>query len=397
MIVHLLEGTFVFALFLIIYQVVFFPVILYGITIVSRFSLKKQEFKPFSSPHVTVLVTCYNEGEAISEKALSLVRQDYPNQNMDIIFAADGSPEDLSTRLGPFFSKNFKLIQYPENRGKISVINDTLPKCQGEIVVFTDADAIFKKDAITNLVQILASREDIGGVCGRHVISNRKRKSSNFIESQKIYWSMDSLIKTLESRIGSISSCYGTIYAIKKKYFTPLPGSVTDDAFQAMAVVRKGKKFIFAPKAVACLKAPSKDPAHELQRRRRIVLQSMRGLWLSRELFNFKRFGFYSISLFSHKVLRKMIPFFMVLLFVSSFLLSFESFLWMSIFSGQAAIYAIALMEGTGIIRRLAPGMQIRRFTATVFYFCIGNLGTLLGAIDFFRGVKIDRWGLKEE
>jgi hypothetical protein len=119
----------------------------------------------------------------------------------------------------------------------------------------------------------------------------------------------------------------------------------------------------------------------------------MRGLWLSREIFDFKRFGFYSLALFSHKVLRRTIPFCLLVIFACSFFLFFDGYHWKLIFLGQLVFYFIALLESTGIIRRLAGDTLIRKLTVPIFYFCIGNLGTLFGVIDFLRGVKIDKWG----
>lgn len=344
------------------------------------------------TPMVSILVTCFNEGETIKKKAENLLKLNYPKDKLQIIFASDGPKENPEKWLSPFLKeKKLRLIHYPVNRGKIAVINDTIPYCTGEIVVFTDVDAMLHKESVKKFLPIFQD-SGIGGGCGLHRIQTPENLNISENLGQKTFWHFDTVIKQAESRIGSISSCYGTIYAIRRILFTPIPDSVTDDAFQAMGIIRKKRRFVFVPDSLAFIAPPSKNAYHELKRRRRIVLRSLRGLWVSKELFNPIQFGFYSFSLFTFKVLRRLTPFFMIIAILSNIMLFFYHPVWMFIFSIQSFFYTIALAGWLNSKKRLLRFSPIERITSVTFYYCLGNAGTLLGCLDFLKGKKVDRW-----
>lgn len=284
--------------FLVVYHFVLYPLI-----VVLLGKLKGEELQERKIPEddqlptVSVLVTCCNEGEVILEKLDNLKQQDYPQDKVEIIFAADGKQGGVGQILEGHVGGNVRLIEYPENRGKIFVLNDTAPQCSGDIIVFTDVSAQFEVDAIRHLVEQILT-PGVGGACGYNRVIGKEEAKSKLVGSQSFYWLMDGMVKKAENRLGSISSCYGSIYAIRRSLFTPLPSSVTDDAFQAMGVIRQGWRFVFAAKARANIMPRAKSAKHEVSRRRRVVIRSLRGLWLSRELFNVSKHGLYSITLF---------------------------------------------------------------------------------------------------
>lgn len=375
---------------LLITYLLLFPLISAGIAQILH---KKQilvTHLPKKLPMVSILVTCCNESDAVCAKAINLSNIEYPSKQIDIIFALDGSSQNLIKRLTPLIKPNMRIIHYPINQGKIHVINKTVPQCHGAIVLFTDVDATLDPDAIKEIVIALSSNK-VGGVCGMHIIRNRG-KDMHISKPQSFYWSMDYLMKKSENiMIGNISSCYGTIYAVKKYLIPVIPESVTDDAFLAMSVVRKNYEFKFQPAAKVFIDPPSKNPKDELLRRKRIVLRSLRGLWISRELFNIKKFGYYSISLFTYKVLRRMIPILLICAYIISIALALRSPLWFIFFLAHSLFYLTAW-------RAWYASPQIRHKTtwhkieAMILYFCIGNIGTLMGIFAFLTGQKISTW-----
>lgn len=342
-------------------------------------------------PTVTVLVTCYNEGQAIVDKLDNLQQQDYPSDKLKIVFAADGQESNASTILAGRSGERVRVIEYAQNRGKIFVLNDTVPECTGDIVVFTDVTARFETDAIRQLVRRLW-QPGVGGVCGYHRVVKSRKQPAKLSGAQGVYWRLDGLLKKAEDRISSITSCYGSIYAVRRELVTPLPSSVTDDAFQAMGVVRQGWRFRFAPEARAYIEARAKSPAHEISRRRRVVVRSLRGLWLSRELFDLRQHGFYALSLFSHKVLRRFMPVLLLLILVASAVLAFDSAVGGMLLVLQLLLYGTAALSFTRWAPHVAAVLGFGKPFSMASYFSIGQLGTLLGLIDFLLGKRVDRW-----
>jgi len=387
-----MAAVFFMCVAVVAYHLVLYPAVL---MLLGRLFGRARDHMPLPTddqlPLVTVLVPCCNEGQVMVEKVRNLRLQDYPAEKMEIVFAADGREGNAGEILRDYLGGNIRLIEYPENRGKISVLNDTVPQCGGDILVFTDVSARFEKDAIRRLVERLIDPE-VGGVCGYHRVVSQDGRPAKVSGPQRLYWYVDGLVKQAENRLGSISSCYGSIYAIRRELFTPLPASVTDDAFQAMGIVRQGRRFVFAPDARAEIKPRAKSAKHEVSRRRRVVVRSLRGLWLSRELFDIRKYGLYSVTLFSQKVLRRVIPLLLLVMLVTSFTLAFDSPLWAGVFLLQTLLYGAAVLSFTGWLDRLSGYRLVSKPVSFATYFVLGQLGTLLGVIDFLRGKQIDRW-----
>lgn len=375
--------------FVVLYHFVLYPVTLVLLGKVAGRKFAIEEWKDEDLPSVTVLVPCYNEREAIREKLVNLKSQEYPEEKLDIIVAADGPDGKIGRFIEDLLDDRVRFIEYPKNRGKAYVLNDTAPQCRGDIVVFTDATAQFESDAVRQLVARFRE-PGVGGVCGYHQVAGRK--SEQLSGAQGLYWRFDGLVKRAEDRLSSISSCYGSIYAIRRELFTPVLPWVTDDAYQAMSIVRQGWRFAFAPEARAWIPPRAKSPAHEIRRRRRVVARSLWGLWASRELFDIRRFGLYSLTLFSHKALRRLVPILLLLLLIASFVMARENPVWTVLLVGQLLSYGGAFADSHGWLNFLKGFAPLRKVISVNTYFVLGQLGTLLGTLDFLRGRKIDRW-----
>src|SRR4029078_5902630 len=102
--------------------------------------------------------------------------------------------------------------------------------------------------------------------------------------------------------------------------FRRVPVGVTDDFATSTRVIVKGYRLVFAPDAIAYEPAgPNSGVA--IGRKTRVITRGLRGVLVRRELLNPFRYGFYAFQLFSHKVLRRLVVFPLILLFVVSLLL----------------------------------------------------------------------------
>ena len=100
-------------------------------------------------PDVTLLICAYNEEEVIEDKIKNCFELEYPSNKLKIIIASDGSEDRTNEIVKSIKEERLILIDYPERKGKMSIINSTVPKLDSEIVVFSDANTIYQKDAIT--------------------------------------------------------------------------------------------------------------------------------------------------------------------------------------------------------------------------------------------------------
>ncbi|MDQ7032924.1 MAG: glycosyltransferase family 2 protein [Desulfonauticus sp.] len=340
-----------------------------------------------SIPSVSIIVAVYNAEKIIEKKIKNFLSLNYPKEKLEVIFSSDGCTDATEKIIKKYANNRIKLISYNINQGKAHALNRGVKHASGDVIFFSDADAILEENVVYEIIKHYRDPE-IGGVCGQRVV---QKEDLPLKSSQTSYIKFDSMIKKLETKIGSITSNDGKLYSIRKELFQPIDDSVTDDLYTCLGVIIQGYRFIFEPNARAYISLPSRSPSHEIQRRRRIVARSLRGLYLRREIFNPKKYGLYSIGLFINKGLRRMMPVFLILIFFSSAFLSRYYSLIKILFLAQICGYLLAVLY-IPCKKILSTQNPLRKLTSLAFYFCIGNIGTLLGLLAFIRGEKFSKW-----
>jgi cellulose synthase/poly-beta-1,6-N-acetylglucosamine synthase-like glycosyltransferase len=351
--------------------------------------LKSKKPARYSSdlPRVSLVVVARNAEDVVESMIKNALSLNYPADKLEIIIFSDGSTDKTEMKARALASRNIHVFSSLSHEGKNSGINQAVMKCSGELLAFTDIDVVLAPDSLLFLVRHFGDPA-VGGVCGNKIVI----KDNNRLEdAQSVYTKFASYLKSMESRTGRISSNDGTLYVIRKELFRELPPAVTDDLYVCLSIVEQNFRFLFEPEARAFMSAPSKNLEHELRRRRRIVSTSLRGIFLLRKLLNPFEYGAFSISLFINKVLRRFLPVFLILLFVSSILLAFHNPIITSMLVLQAIFYLVALFYGV-FLQHMPFLRPARRIASLAFYFCIGNYGAFNGLIDFLSGKRITKW-----
>lgn len=353
----------------------------------SVFRHKKNIQHDLKKPSISMIIVVRNGEDLIQDKIENAISIKYPSDQYEVIIFSDGSTDRTVERVKPFLNDRVHLYDCEGHAGKFQGLNKAVAKSKGEILFFSDADAILDRRAIMTMTEHFSDPQ-LGGVCGRRIIGEQKKILA---EAQSHYSSFDSWIKNLESKTGSITSNDGKLFAIRRELFSRVPPSVTDDLYTALNVIRKKKRFAFESDALAFVRLPSRSVKHEIERRRRIVSRSLMGIFLMWDVLNPFKYGFYSINLFVNKILRRLLPFFLILLFASSLYLSFSNPFYFIAFFLQALFYSMAFIYSLGFQKKEGRG-SISRVSSIIFYFCIGNIGMLFGVLDFLMGKQIVKW-----
>ncbi|MEL6714264.1 MAG: glycosyltransferase, partial [Planctomycetota bacterium] len=241
---------------------------------------------------VSVVVAMRNAEALVERKLASLRAQQGLDVPLEIVLASDGSDDATPERIRAeeVRADDVRCVVLDEHRGKHVALNAAVEAARGDVLVFSDADAELDPRAVARLVDGFGA-PDLGGVCGRRIIGELDAFDG---DAQSDYVALDSGLKALESRVGSVTSNDGKLFAIRRELYEPVPEGVTDDLFTAMSVVRQGKRFIYDGGARASIRVPSRSAGHELRRRRRIVCRSLRGIWLQRAVLDPRRTGLYA-------------------------------------------------------------------------------------------------------
>ena len=339
-------------------------------------------------PGVSMIVAVHNGAALMAAKLDNALALDYPSAQLEIIVVVDGCCDATAVIVTRYGDRNVRLLQLDEHRGKTWALNAGAEAARGELLVFSDADALLPADALRRLTAPFAD-PTVGGVCGRRVIGERQ---GALREAQARYIDLDSRLKEWESRLGTLTSNDGKLYAIRRALFVPLPPAVTDDLFLALAVVRQGQGFVFAPQAQALIPTPSRSAGHELERRRRIVAASLHGIRLQKVLLDPRRYGFYAWRLLVNKVFRRLLPL-ALLLVLGGTLLLLPGHSWARpLLLLQLLGYALAASHLLWQKLAVQPPPLLGKFSAVGFYVALGAYGTLLGVGDFLRGRQPEKW-----
>ena len=368
---------------LIAYTYVLFPILIIIRGWVWPRPYKSEEMKPL--PLMSVIIAAYNEEKSIGEKLENVFSLDYPHDRLEVVIASDGSTDRTDEVIKNFEGSGIKLLSLPR-QGKASALNAAVSASNGEILVFSDANSIYKADALRALIRPFAD-PIVGGVAGNQSYLKKIGKSSVGV-GERSYWSFDRLMKESESKAGSTISATGAIYAIRRSLFQNVMEGVTDDFYTSTGVISQGLRLVFAADAIA-FEHPASTSKVEFGRKVRIITRGLRAIFIARsELLNPFRFGFYAIQLFSHKVLRRLIVFPLLLLFfVTPFLWTTHLF-YKFMMLGQLAFYSL------GALGLLLNGTRLGRLKILTipFYFCLVNAAVVVATVNISQGRQIKRW-----
>ena len=333
------------------------------------------------TPSVTLIVPTFNEQAVIEAKIRNALALDYPREQLEVLILSDGCTDDTCAIVRRF--AEVRLIELPRG-GKAAALNRGAAEARGEILVFTDANVELAPDAVRILARSFADPE-VGGVSGKKTYVVRSGGDTTE-QGENLYWRWDQWQKTLESAIGSIFAADGTLYAVRRSLYVPIhdPAQADDIAISAR-VVLQGHRLVFDPRAVAYEEAPAEGAA-ELRRKVRVTNHSVRALlnlgsalWTS---------GFYSVELLSHKLVRHLIPFFLLLVAASSLWLARTSGFFRLVVALQAAFYFLAIF---GALLRHHRGGALKVFSVP-YYFCLVNAAAFLGVLSIARGARVREW-----
>jgi glycosyltransferase involved in cell wall biosynthesis len=125
-------------------------------------------------PAVTVLVDTYNHERFIQDAIVSVLEQDFPPDEMEILVVDDGST-DRTPEIVRKFGSRVRLIR-KANGGQASAFNVGIPQAKSEIIAFLDGDDWWVRDKLTRVVHTLQEDPTVG-IVGHGIVMAYKDRS----------------------------------------------------------------------------------------------------------------------------------------------------------------------------------------------------------------------------
>ncbi len=364
---------------LLAYVYVGYPTLVYIVSVLFPKSINTAAIEP----HVTVLITAYNEEGAIREKLENTLLIDYPADKFEIIVASDGSTDRTEEIVGEFAARGVKLYRQEGRVGKTTTQNNALERATGDIILFSDATTIYQSDVFRTLLPAF-SDENIGCVAGRLIYVDDA--GTGVGKGVKSYWNYEVFLKTAESRACSLIGASGCLYAVRKSAYEPMYAEACSDFLICTSIYRKGLRSVFAPDAV-CFEYTNRSVGQELRMRVRVISQTFTDLWRNRDMLNPFKSGFFAIELISHKVLRYIVPLILLVLFAVTVALAPSSTFFVIALSLQVLFYLLALAGWLVELAGKRPSIL-----AMPLYFVLANLASAVAFYKFLRGETYAQW-----
>lgn len=359
----------------IVYTYAGYPFLLY---LVAKFKTKPIR-KVSQEPTVSVILAAFNEEKHIEKKLLNLLNLEYPEERIEILIGSDGASDQTNEIVSKFRSHRVRFFRFIDNRGKPSVLNALVQEARHEILLFTDARQELDRGAVGALTANFFDTE-VGCVSGELIF--RKADEGGVSQGMNRYWSYEKQLRKWESNVGSMIGATGAIYAIRRRLYTQVPvDMLVDDMFIPLAIVQKGYRAVFEPAAQA-FDEPSREAKQELTRKIRTLAGNFQIFKLFSGLFN-PVSSPVAWQFFSHKFLRLMIPYFLILVFaVNLVLLSFPFYRFT--LGVQAVFYGIAALESFGKNKK---GIGYIPYT-----FCLLNFSAVIALIRYLKRETKAAW-----
>jgi cellulose synthase/poly-beta-1,6-N-acetylglucosamine synthase-like glycosyltransferase len=318
-------------------------------------------------PSVAVIVTAYNEEEAIERRLENLRALDYPPELLELVVTSDASTdrtEELAEAAGA------RVVRNPRG-GKVAAQDAAVRSTEAEVVAFSDANATWAPDALRKLVRNLADLR-VAYVCGR-----LKLEAPDGSNREGVYWRYELVTREGESRLGSVTAGNGAIYALRRSDYAEVDPRFGHDLSLPYLMVQHGKRAVYEPDALA-FERPT--PTNETEYRRKVRMFEHSWLIVLRGRMLRGQPPGYFIELLSHRHLRYASGLLHLILLGSSLALL-----------GHGVVYAIVLGLQLGLLLAALVGVGLAR------YYVLITWATVVALWNYLRRGVPATWAPQRE
>jgi len=328
-------------------------------------------------PRLSVIVAAYNEAGVIQAKIRSALEQSYPADRLEVIVVSDGSTDGTDERVRRFADRRVRLVRQEPRAGKSLALNRGVSVATGDLLIFTDANALFGPDSLARLA---AGFHDprVGLVSGQGLYVAGDAEAPRAVGNGYVRY--EAFIKTREGLLGFVAGADGAIYALRHDIYRDLGPAEVNDLLHPIQAALEGYASRFDGHAFT-MEPPSPGSGSEFRRHVRIIAQGFTLLsrWMPRLIAEHRWRAVW--MLVSHRLLRWMsAPCLALALVANAWLAVGEPFYRLTL-AGQAAFYGLALL---GLLAERAA-LPVGKL-AVPYYFCVVSAAGIGGFARYLRG-----------
>lgn len=331
-------------------------------------------------PLVSVIITVHNEAGRVADKLANTLAVDYPRARLEILVASDASTDATNDIVRGFALQGVILVEVGEHLGKEHAQKMAIAQSRGEILVFTDAAARIAEDSLQRIVEVIADPK-VGALSS----VDRFVTESGQLVGEGAYVRYEMWLRDQESRVHSLVGLSGSFFAARRVVCETWDINSPSDFNTAINCVRQGFVAVSGV-GIYGFYPDIKNPKGEYRRKLRTALRGMTGMFRNLDMLNPLHYPLFAFELFSHKLMRWLVPWFMLGLLVASIVVWSVHWFYALALAGQVAFYAVALLAW------VFEGLRASTAFRIVFYFVQVNIALAHALVLFILGKRITVW-----
>ncbi|MDC1266590.1 glycosyltransferase [Crocinitomicaceae bacterium] len=341
------------------------------------------------TPKVSILIAAHNEELVIESKIKSILLSNYPKEHIEILIGTDKCTDNTDEIIQRYTKSDITLkhVKFSKRSGKITIINSLIKDAIGEILILTDSNVIFTENTINALLKHFSDPK-VGLVDSN--MKNFGMKKTGISIPEKTYISVEGKLKYAEGKMwGSMMGPFGGCFAMRKNLYTKIPNNfLVDDFFLNMKVLENGYSCLNEPDAVV-YEDVSNNLKAEFFRKTRISAGNFQNLsYFSNVLFKCNRLAFVFLS---HKILRWLSPFLILLIGLTLCFTYEESILNLSLAIAYLILFGIVGLD----LLLINLGLHFKPFRYLTHFISM-NAALFIGFFKYLKGSKTSVWNRTE-
>jgi glycosyltransferase involved in cell wall biosynthesis len=329
---------------------------------------------------ISIIIPAYNEERQIGKKLDNCLQLDYPGDLLEIIVVSDCSTDSTDEIVSSYADRGIRHIRLDERKGKHYAQHEALKIIKGEIVVFTDVSIMLSSDSLRLLMRDFNDPK-VGCVSSVDDIESGEENPN----AEGMYIRYDMLLRKLESVSGSSTGMSGSFYAARRTLCELWYPNMSNDFYMPLLAVMKGYRAI-VDENVKGRYSIVKTYRAEFIRKVRTVVHGLQVLFAFGQILKPIHYGLYWYKIISHKMLRWLVPFLLIIIFISNAFLLSAGVVYQIFFAGQLLLYFLSIIGG--IIPSARKFLPIR----VAYFFVVVNLSILVAWFKYLSGEKYTRW-----
>lgn len=293
--------------------------------------------KALYTPPITLIITAFNEEKRIREKLENSLAQNYPREKLQILVASDGSTDATNQIVVEYIARGVELLPVKNRAGKENAQKEAVQVARGDILVFSDVATRIEPDALQKMMANFAD-PTVGCVSSEDRVIGSDGKPCG----EGAYVRYEMWLRNLEASVSSLVGLSGSFFAARRDVCRDFSADMQSDFRTVLNSVKLGLRGVNDPEVIGYYPDVA-DPAREFDRKVRTVLRGITVFFRNLEFLNIFRYGLFAYLYFCHKLLRWLVPFFLLVALLANLMASVNSTLSLMILAPHLLFYGLAV------------------------------------------------------